>query len=221
MNYLNQNFVKFFKDLSKNNSTQWFNDNRKTYEAEVKKPFAQLVEEIIQRVQKLDPEVKIKASDAIMRINKDIRFSKDKTPYNTYVGAIVSPYGRKSKEFPGIYLQISADKVLVYGGAYMLEKDNLQKVRSYIAANLREFQKLVNDSAFKGHFGQILGDKNKVLPPEFKALVEKEPLIANKGFYFMAELGSKEVLSPKLCDTIMDYYKAGRPLNRFLIKALS
>jgi len=80
MSYFNPAFVKFFKDLSKNNSTAWFNDNRKTYENEVKKPFAVFVDELIGRIQKHDPSVKIKAGDAITRINKDIRFSKDKIP---------------------------------------------------------------------------------------------------------------------------------------------
>src|SRR5688572_9652097 len=118
MAHFSPEFVKFFKNLAKNNSTVWFNENRKTYEAEVKKPFAAFIDELIKKVQKIDPAIKIKASDAIMRINKDIRFSKDKTPYNTYVAAIVSVTGRKSKEYPGMYLQLGADKIMVFGGAY-------------------------------------------------------------------------------------------------------
>jgi uncharacterized protein (TIGR02453 family) len=220
MQYFNKNFVQFFEDLKKNNSTEWFNENRKTYETEVKKPFAAFVDELIFRINKSDPEVRIKASDAITRINKDIRFSKDKTPYNTHVSAIISKYGRKSKEYPGIYLQLGADKISVYGGAYILEKENLYKIRKYIAENPKEFDKTINLADFKKKFGGIQGEKNKVLPPEFKTLVEKQPLIANKSFFFMTELSKKEILSPSLAETLMDLYKSARPVNNILIKAM-
>jgi uncharacterized protein (TIGR02453 family) len=221
MNYFQPAFTRFFKDLNKNNTTAWFNENRKTYENEVKKPFAAFVDDLIKQVQKHDPSVKIKASDAITRINKDIRFSKDKTPYNTHVGAIVSTYGRKSKEYPGLYVQMGLDGVSVYGGAYMVEKDMLQKLRSYIAKNLPAFDKAINAKDFKAKFGSIQGEKNKVLPPEFKALVDKQPLIANKAFYFMTELDGKLITSDKLMTAIMDVYHAGKPVNDFLVKAMS
>jgi uncharacterized protein (TIGR02453 family) len=220
MPYFKPAFVKFFKDLSKNNSTEWFNTNRKTYEAEVKKPFAAFIDELIKQVNKIDPAVKIKASDAIMRINKDIRFSKDKTPYNTYVAAIVSVTGKKSKEYPGLYLQMGADKIMVFGGAYMVEKENLHSLRSSIAKNPAAFRKVISDAKFKKAYGEIQGEKNKVLAPEFKKIAEKEPLIANKGFYFMAELDAKLITSDKLMDEVMNLYKAGKPVNDYLIRAM-
>src|SRR5690606_5958345 len=127
----------FFKELEKNNNTEWFNENRKRYENAVKKPFAVFVEEVISRVRKLDPEVKIKPADAITRINKDIRFSKDKTPYNSYVGAIISPAGKKDKSVPGIFIQLSHGNVRVFGGAYVLEPAQLKKVREQIARDIK------------------------------------------------------------------------------------
>jgi len=136
------------------------------------------------------------------------------------VGAIISPYGKKSKEYPGIYIQLGADKIAVFGGAYMLEKDNLQKVRKLIAKNPATFHKVIDAASFKKKFGSIQGEKNKVLPPEFKTLVEKEPLIANKSFFFMAELDAKLVTSDKLMATIVDYCVAGKPVNDYLIGAL-
>src|SRR5688572_23573096 len=117
MPYFSTDFIKFFKDLAKNNSSEWFNENRKVYEKEVKKPFATFVEEMIGRIRTHEPQVKIKAADAIMRINKDIRFSKDKTPYNTHVAANISPFGKKDKSYPGFYFQFSADGIKIVGGA--------------------------------------------------------------------------------------------------------
>lgn len=220
MKHFNAEFLKFFKGLSRNNSSEWFNENRKTYESEVKKPFALFVEDMIKRIREHEPAVKIKPADAITRINKDIRFSKDKIPYNTYVGAIISPYGRKSKEYPGLYIQLGADKISLFGGAYMLEKDNLQKVRTYISKNLSEFEKLISAKAFVSKFGSIQGEKNKVLAPEFKDLLSKQPLIANKSFYFSADIDARHITSEELSDLIMAYYLAGKPVNDFLIRAM-
>jgi uncharacterized protein (TIGR02453 family) len=220
MSHFTNEFPAFFKSLTKNNSTDWFDKNRKTYETCVKKPFHAFVEEMIARIQKHDPSVKVKASDCIFRINKDIRFSKDKTPYNTHMSANISPQGRKSKEDPGIYFQLGADKIAVYGGAYMLEKDSLANVRKAIAKNPAGFDKLINAPAFKKKFGPIQGEKNKVLPPDLKAAAEKYPLVANKSFYFTAELSGKEITSPKLADLLMDYYAAAKPVNDYLAKAM-
>jgi uncharacterized protein (TIGR02453 family) len=215
MTYFNPAFLTFFTGLSKNNNTTWFNQNRKTYETEVKEPFRTFVEELIDRA-----GVNIKAADCIFRINKDIRFSKDKTPYNTHVSANISPFGRKNKEYPGLYVQLGADRIMIVGGAYLVEKDSLLRIRKTIAKDPVAFEKLLSAPSFKKKFGTIKGEKNKVLPPEFKAMAVRHPLIANKSFYYAAELDAKEVLSPKLADSVMQYNEAGKPVSEYLIKAL-
>jgi uncharacterized protein (TIGR02453 family) len=216
MTYFNDSFLKFFKELSKNNNTQWFNENRKTYEKEVKKPFSEFVEEMIGRIQKHEPEVQIKPSDAIMRINNDIRFSKDKTPYKTHVAANISAYGKKDKSYPGFYFQISPEGIHVYGGAYMVETATLQNIRNYIAANLKGFSNAYNDKSFKEKFGTIQGEQHKRIPKEFQAVAEKEPLIANKQFYYSAALKPDVITSTSLPDNLMEYYLAGKKVNDFL-----
>jgi len=219
MSYFNNSFLKFFKELSKNNTKEWFNENRKTYEKEVKKPFSDFVEEMITRIQKYEPEVQIKPSEAIMRINKDIRFSKEKIPYNTHVAANISKYGKKDKSYPGFYFQLSPEKIMIYGGAYMVEKDTLQNIRDFIANDLKGFSDAYNDKTFKQKFGNIQGEQHKRIPKEFQNVVEKEPLIVNKQFYFSASLPSDIITSDDLPDKLMEYYSAGKKVNDFLIKA--
>lgn len=216
MSYFNTSFLKFFKELSKNNTSEWFNENRKTYEKEVKKPFSDFVEEMIKRIQKYEPEVQIKPSDAIMRINKDIRFSKDKTPYNTHVASNISVYGKKDKSYPGFYFQLSPEGIMIYGGAYMVENTTLQNIRNHIAGNLKTFSTAYNDKLFKEKFGSIQGDQNKRIPTEFQAVSEKEPLIANKQFYYSASLKPDIITSDELPDKLMEYYNAGKKVNDFL-----
>lgn len=216
MKYFNPTFLNFFKELSNNNSTKWFNENRKIYETEVKKPFAVFVEEMIARIQKYEPEVQIKPSEAITRINKDIRFSKDKTPYNLHVSANISVYGKKDKSYPGFYFQLSPDCVAIYGGAYMVDNTTLQNIRNYISNHLSEFSNAYNDKLFTEKFGQIQGEQNKRIPPEFQDVVKKEPLIANKQFYFAAELKPDLIISDELPEKLMEYYLAGKKVNDFL-----
>lgn len=220
MPYLSNDFISFFKGLAANNTTTWFDENRKTYEAAVKQPFKKLVDEMITRIKKHQPEIAITSSDAIFRINKDIRFSKDKTPYNNHVSANISSQGRKSKEEPGFYFQLSHDRITIFGGAYMVEPVNLQKIRSYIAANGKAFAALYNDKVFKDKFGSTQGEQNKKIPHEFKAAAAKEPVIANKQFYYNATLKPKAIMEDTLPDVLMEYYMAGKKMNDFLKKAM-
>lgn len=220
MTYFNNSFLKFFKELSKNNTTEWFNENRKTYEKEVKKPFSDFVQEMINRIQKYEPEVQIKPADAIMRINKDIRFSKDKTPYNTHVAANISVYGKKDKSYPGFYFQLSPESITIFGGAYMVESAALQNIRNYISDNLEDFSTAYNDRAFKEKFGKIQGEQNKRIPTELQAVADKEPIIVNKQFYYSASLKPDIITSDKLANNLIDYYLAGKKLNDFLKQAI-
>ncbi len=221
MSYINPGFLNFFKELSKNNSSAWFNENRKTYEKEVKKPFAELVEEMIRRIQKHEPDVQIKASDAIMRINKDIRFSKDKTPYNTHMAANISAFGKKDKSYPGFYFQLSPEGIMIYGGAYAVENPTLLNIRNHIAGNLKDFAQAYSDKSFVEKFGKIQGEQNKRIPPEFQAAVDKEPLVANKQFYYAANLKPDVIASDALPDKLMEFYLAGKKVNDFLKQAWS
>lgn len=220
MKYFSAAYINFLKDLARNNTSEWFNDNRSRYEKDVKIPFGEFVEAIISKTQKIDSLVKIKASEAVFRINRDIRFSKDKSPYKSHMAAIISKYGRKAKDYPGMYLMLSPEKIMIGGGVYELEKPALEKIRKSIAANTAVFTKIISAPVFKKKFGEVRGEKNKVLPPAFKKIAEKQPLIANKSFYVMAELPVKHITSDKLAETVMEYYKTMKPLNDFIIKAV-
>jgi uncharacterized protein (TIGR02453 family) len=219
MAYLSESFVQFFNNLSENNNTAWFDANRKTYETVVKKPFEAFVQEMIARIAAHDPEVTIPAKDAIFRINKDIRFSKDKTPYNTHVAANISKYGRKDKAYPGFYFQLSHTGAQVFGGAYMPEKETLEKIRGLIAGDLDGFGKLIDGEAFKSQYGTLKGEAVKRIPEEWKAAYEKQPLVANKQFFYQAELPASAVTDERLPDRLMEYYTAAKDVNAFLRRA--
>jgi uncharacterized protein (TIGR02453 family) len=220
MAYFSKDFTDFFKSLEKNNTTEWFDQHRKEYETHVKKPFAAFVQEMINRISKHEPDVRIEPKDAISRINRDTRFGADKRPYNTHLSANISAYGKKSKEYPGFYFQLSHKGIEVYGGAYMVEKENLLRIREAIVRDGAAFKKQLNDKKFKEAYGELKGEKSKMLPAELKAPAAKEELIFNKQFYYTASLDAKLITSDKLADELMKYYEAGRGVNIFLQKAM-
>lgn len=220
MGYLSKDFISFFKELEQNNNKDWFDANRKRYESSVKKPFEQLVDEMIGRINSEEPEVTIQAKDAVLRINRDIRFSPDKTPYNTHYGAIISVAGRKDKSIPGIYFRFSPKGIEIYGGAHGINKDQLQKIRSHIAKNPDQFEKIINNKRFKEAFGEIMGEKHRRVPKEFQEVSTKQPLIANKQFYYGTQIPAKHITDEKLPDTLMGYWHASRSVKDFLVKAM-
>jgi uncharacterized protein (TIGR02453 family) len=220
MAYFSKDFIQFFKDLAGNNNKEWFDENRKRYEREVKDPFKKFVQDVIDMVSKHDPKVGIEPKDAIFRINRDIRFSKDKTPYKTNVSAIVSPIGKKDKTNPGLYFELTPEHVRIYGGVYMTDKEQLYSVRSHIVENLKEFEKIISDKKFVDVYGEVRGEKNKVIPSEFKEAAEKQPLIFNKQFYYFTQFEPELVLKDDLLNTFEDAYKVSLPIADFLSKAL-
>jgi len=220
MTALSKDFFDFFKDLSSNNNRDWFHGNKKRYEQSVKEPFKALVGAVIAGAQKIDPEIQIEPKEAIFRINRDIRFSKDKTPYKTNVSAIISRYGRKRKDFPGYYLHIDQGNLMIGGGAYFLPKEELAAVRQHIMLHPERFAKIIKGKKFVDLYGGIQGEANKRIPKEYKEFHLTQPLIANKQFFFMADNDPKLTLKEDVLKYILNHYKAGSTLNAFFAEAL-
>lgn len=221
MDMFTVDFINFFKELSPNNNKKWFDQNRKRYEVSVKTPFHNFVERMIKKIQADDPEVKITPAESIFRINRDIRFSRDKTPYKTQMSALISRTGKRDKGFPGFFFSMGAANIMIYGGAHSLERERKYSIRKYISEHLEAFSKLLVDRVFKDKYGGIHGDKNKRIPAEFNDAAEKQPLLFNKAYYYYAKLDVKMILDPSLEDIFMDYYLAAKPMREFLISAVS
>lgn len=217
MKYFDKDFLDFFIELAANNHKDWFDENRKRYEKSVKNPFKAFVADLIIETSKLDSDVQIEAKDAIFRINRDIRFSKDKTPYKTNVSAIISKVGRKDHSVPGFYVDFGPEKLWMGGGAYFLPTDKLAKLRQAIATDTARFKKLIADKKFNQLFTEgIQGEENKRAPKEFKEASEKFPMLLKKQFYYMAELKPETLLSDELMSITLEHYKAALPIQNYL-----
>jgi len=99
-------YLDFLKSLSANNNAEWFNANKKHYETDVKKPFEAFIEKLSIEINKITPEILVSPKNSIFRINKDVRFSTDKTPYKTEMSADISSEGKKGNPCPGLDINI-------------------------------------------------------------------------------------------------------------------
>ncbi|MEL7427046.1 MAG: DUF2461 domain-containing protein [Bacteroidota bacterium] len=215
-----KSYVDFFRGLEKNNHKEWFHANKQAYENDVKQPFLRLLEALLPELLSLDAAISADPKDALFRINRDIRFSKDKTPYHTLLKASLTPGGKKSG-LPGFYLGISAYSIHVGGGMIQLKGPALKAIRVAIAERTEEFMAIVKADSFTTKFGELKGESAKRMDKQFQATLEKTPLIALKQFYAMRELPlAAHLNSSEVPTMILNYFKAIHPLNHFLKSAL-
>lgn len=219
MKYFSPDFIAFFKELGANNNKEWFDANRKRYEAAVKKPFAAFVGDLILAMRKDEPNLLAEPKDCIFRINRDIRFSADKTPYKVQASALITPRGRKQMEYPGLYLEMTPEHVGIYGGLYMPDKVMLSAVRDAIADDPAAFKRAYTDKRFVSIYGGLKGEKNKRIDKHLAEAAEAEPLIYNKQFYYHATLPTKIITDDKMMETVLDCYNAATPVREYLRQA--
>ena len=214
---ITQDFVDFFNGLEENNHKDWFHAHKNDYDTHVRGPFIALVDELIpQIITELEAFISPNAKDALFRINRDIRFTPDRPPYNTIMKASFAPGGKRSF-LPGYYLGIDAHSVHVGGGLFNLKSPELKKIREHIADDPMRFAEILSDREFASRFGELKGERSKRLPREFKIFQERVPEIANKQFFAMVELPLADYLGKEgLDEVVMGYFRAVHPLNRFL-----
>lgn len=212
--------LAFLTKLSKNNNKEWFDANKKEYEI-LRKEWISFVGECINGVSAFDPAVAaLDPKKCIFRINRDIRFSADKSPYKNNFGMSLNPNG-KSDGFCGYYLHIQPGNCFVAGGAYAPFPDKLAAIRQEVDYNFPAFQKIVTAKAFKAQFGALSGDK-LVRPP--KGYDTENPAIEflkHKDFIAQQKLTDKEICDPAFMKTLLKSTRTMKPLIDFLNVALT
>ena len=214
---LTEAYYEFFIGLSSNNNKTWFDVNRGHYEKDVKQVFIGFVSSVLEKVAAVDPRFAgLDAKSCIFRINKDIRFSKDKTPYKLHCSAAVQLGGRKQMSAGGMYLEFGPELCAIYSGIYMPEKEDLIGIRNRIAENLDEFNGILEHKDFVKYFGGVLGEKNKRLDASLLAAAAQQPLIYNKQFYIRNVIDAEETMHPNFDDYVVNVWKASANYNHFL-----
>jgi uncharacterized protein (TIGR02453 family) len=211
---------QFLKSLKNNNNREWFDVNRSWYAA-VRKGFEMFVESTIARIAQFDRDIAVStAKEAIFRINRDIRFSKDKSPYKTNFGAFIAKGGRKSLH-AGYYIHVEPGGSFLAGGIYMPSPPVLRAIRIEIHENLEEFTEIIKKPSFTLHFGtEFWGDKLKTAPKGFPKDAPGIEYLKCKHFTVAKNEADTLVASQQYQDEVFAVFRALYPLNRFLNHAV-
>lgn len=220
---LNQDTLDFYRVLRKNNHKEWFDRNRKWYEM-VKKDTLRFTGELLTRIQAFDSSLgHLQPKDCIFRINRDIRFSADKTPYKTHLGIFMTPGGRKL-DFAGYYVHIDEEGgSFAGGGCYMPQAVGLKKIRREIAGFYEDLEEILKNKAFKTTFGELNqeeGVRLKRPPKGFEAHHPAIEYLKYKSFTATRALEPNLLTDPKGLDAVVKILKDLKPLNDFLNRAL-
>lgn len=214
-----KNILDFLITLQENNTREWFNENRKQYET-AKAEMEEVINNTIPLIREFDPTIgSISAKECMFRIFRDVRFSKDKSPYKTNFGGFMSKGGRKGV-YSGYYVHIQPGASFIGGGCYMPQSDSLKKLRQEILYNIDEFKGIINNKNFTNTFNQLEGDKLKRPPKDFPADFPDIELLKFKSYVVFKSVSDKEVLSKTFMDDMINIFKAMHPLNQFLNRAL-
>jgi uncharacterized protein (TIGR02453 family) len=208
--------IQFFAEIEQNNNKEWFESNRKRYQTVVKKPLLEFAAEMIERMRAIDPEITMLPRNAVFRLHRDTRFSKDKLPYKTNAGMVITRGQKHEPGVPGLYFHFDGGRMAVASGLYFLDPARLKRVREHIAANPDEFERLLADAAWKESFGEMVGAKNKILPPDLKEAATRQPLLYNKQFFYWREDPADQLMRDDLPDYVMSHIRAAQPMNQFL-----
>jgi len=213
--YFTPGFFKFLRDLKKHNDRDWFLANQERYEKDVRQPFLALIADLAPNLAKLgsgfiaDPHP---TRGSMMRIYRDIRFSKDKSPYKTHVAAHFR-HGQGKDAGIGLYIHLGPVDNFAGGGVYRPEPPLLKKIRDSIAGNPAAWKRAVK--------GQSLGGESLTRPPA--GYDANHPLIEDikrKDFYLGSEMSEKEVTSNKLFAAVLEKFRDAAPLAEFLSTAV-
>ncbi|NOT92379.1 DUF2461 domain-containing protein [Ferruginibacter sp.] len=208
--------LKFLKDLKKNNNRPWFEEHRKQYE-NAKEDFLSLTEKLIAGIAVFDPPIAVlKAKECTFRINRDVRFSKDKSPYKNNIAGYFNRKGKKGNG-AGYYLHIEPGQSFAAGGLWMPEPADLAKIRQEIDYSFDEWKKITGNASFKKTFTEGVKGDALVRPP--KGYEETNPAIVYlkmKSFIVSKPFTDAEVQSKSFVKDVANTFKTMKPIIDFL-----
>lgn len=199
----------FLKAIAKNNDREWFKAHRVEYERAYGN-MADFADAIIEELNTHDKIATPSGKKALYRVYRDVRFSKDKTPYTTWISA---SFMRATALLRGsYYLRVQPNGQSVLGGGFWgPNKEDLQHIRAQISADAEPLRKVLRSKAFKNTFGELQGESLKTYPRGFDPEDPEIDLLRMKGFIVSKSYTDKEVLSPGFAKEIAQGFKAMRP----------
>ena len=220
---LSKDTLQFLDDLKANNNRDWFLDNKKRYE-DFKKDYQLLVADLLDAMKPLDPSLEmLEVKNCTFRINRDIRFSKDKTPYKSHLGIWLSS-GAKGLNRAGYYIHLENGSSFIAGGLYCPEANDLKKMRKEIAYFHEDLDSILNEEAFKKEFNDFDRDEKNTLKNPPRGYEKNHPaidLLKLKSFESSQKIDFSTAGTKDFVTTVSKKLILLKPLNDFINRALT
>ena len=222
MTSITQNTFEFLKDLKQNNDRDWFLANKPRFE-DAKKEFENFIDQLIGEITRFDNSIAHhSAKNCIFRIYRDVRFSKDKSPYKSHFGAHISSAAKRSEihSRAGYYIHIEPGGSMLAGGAYLPQGPWIKAIRQEISYNADDLKRILNKPAFKDYFGEMEGEKLKRAPKGYDPDHPEIELLKYKSFLAANKCADEQVLSSDFPVHCANVFKALYPFDQFLNMAI-
>jgi uncharacterized protein (TIGR02453 family) len=211
--------LDFLAALRENNHTDWFHAHRKEYD-QARQAFESFIAQVIAQFQRVDDVGDLAPKDAIHRINRDIRFAQDKSPYNTFMSAVIGPEGRKSLG-RAYYIRVApGDQSLLSSGATALSDSELYALRQHIAKDAQPLRAIMQAPAFQQYFGTLAGEQVKTAPKGFDKNHPDIDLLRYKEFLAQHSIPDEAVTRDEVVAHIITVCQAAKPLTDYFDQLL-
>lgn len=215
-----KNVIPFLQDLKENNNREWFHDNKNRYLL-AKDEFEAFIEDLLPGMSVIDKGlVGLEPKKCVFRIYRDVRFSKDKVPYKTNMGAAMTKGGRKSP-YATYYVHVEPGSAFAGGGIWMPQGPALKAMRQEVYYNVDEFKKIMGTAGFKKYFGEMMGDKLKRPPRDFPADFPDIELLKHKNYVVGHNMDDSIITDDSFSSYLLGVFKALYPYNAFINRALA
>jgi len=210
--------VDFLKTLSKNNNRDWFNEHKDKY-TKVHDNIVDFADALLAEMNKHDNIETPSGKKSLYRIYKDVRFSKDKTPYNSHWSG---GFKRATKQLRGgYYFRIQVGNSFLAGGFWGPEPNDIQRIREDIDLNYEDWQKMLADKTLVKTFGKLMGEQLSSAPRGYAKDHPAIDLLRHKQFILKHAFTDKEVLSPDFLKKVNDGFKKMRPFFNYMSEVLT
>lgn len=212
---IEQTTLGFLKNLEQNNNREWFNANRNQYES-AKNNYINFCSELLQKLKTIQTNLlHTETKDCVFRINRDIRFSKDKSPYKNYLSAGFGPGGRKSGKID-FYFHLQNNETFLGGGMWQPSPEHLFKYRQELDYNPEKLKTIIFSNSFKVGFPIISGEKLKTIPKNYKADHPEIELLKFKELFFMKKFSNVETMNPNFIENLFKHCLILKPYLDYL-----
>lgn len=210
--------ITFLKDLQKNNNRDWFAEHKPRYEA-ARENVAEFADALMARISETDVLETESGKKSLFRIYRDVRFSKNKDPYKTSHSGQFKREGKLRRG--GYYYHFSPGHMVVGGGFYGIEKNDLKRIREELVMDAEPMRKIIADADFKRIYGEMQGEQLKTAPKGFDKKHPNIDLLRYKQFYAFRKFTEKEILSAEFIDLAAETHLHLRPFFNYFTDVLT